>query len=337
MQQMLMRSTYTFVLGCLLMSTAPAQSDDESVSPLTDDGKLVQFERDIAPLLKEYCLECHGPEDAKNDFRVDDAEIFLDYLEPEDAANSTLYVDYLTIDDIDMLMPPVTHGGPLSVDQLALFRVWIDEGADWPEDFEFVEEEEGSEAEATPVPPVVGPKSLSERIWAAQGYLHPAPVHFPIALFLLGGGFVVLGWKWPSVGTQIPLTCLLLGSVTAIASSAMGWAFAPEQGYGFGWDLFDWDREVDVHRWSGVIVTAFSTVLALIALISLWKGSEKLTRVWKIGLLLCAGMVGAVGHQGGELSYGADFYPRAWRILTSGSADLPVEEIVEEIVEEVIE
>ena len=40
-----------------------------------------------------------------------------------------------------------------------------------------------------------------------------------------------------------------------------------------------------------------------------------LKRVWKIGLLVVAGMVGAVGHQGGELSYGADFYPRAFRIL----------------------
>ncbi len=23
----------------------------------------------------------------------------------------------------------------------------------------------------------------------------------------------------------------------------MGWAFAPEQGYGGGWNLMDWDRE----------------------------------------------------------------------------------------------
>ncbi|MDA9859154.1 cytochrome C, partial [Rubripirellula sp.] len=82
------------------------------------------------------------------------------------------------------------------------------------------------------------------------------------------------------------------------------------------WDLFDWDREVDVHRWSGLIVTLVSVVLAGVALMSLWKGSERLTKVWKVGLLACAGMVGAVGHQGGELSYGKDFYPRAWRILT---------------------
>lgn len=337
MQHLLMRSCWTLALSCLLTTTLLAQAEeDESVSPLNDDGKLVQFERDIAPILKKYCLECHGPDDAKNDFRVDDSEIFLDYVEPEDAESSTLYVDYLTIDDIDLLMPPTTHGGPLSASDLALLRVWINEGADWPSDYKFVTEPEQT-AEAETAPPAAGPKTLSERIWKAQGYLHPATVHFPIALFLLGAGFVVLGWKWPAVGTQIPLACLLLGAVTAVASSAMGWAFAPEQGYGFGWDLFDWDREVDVHRWSALIVTIVSFVCALIALISLWKGSERLTKTWKIGLLVCAGMVGAVGHQGGELSYGKDFYPRAWRILTDSGEEPPAEASVEQPADATVE
>jgi hypothetical protein len=34
-------------------------------------------------------------------------------------------------------------------------------------------------------------------------------------------------------------------------------------------------------------------------------------------------MVGAVGHQGGELSYGHDFYPKAFRILFGTSEDQP--------------
>ncbi len=142
----------------------------------------------------------------------------------------------------------------------------------------------------------------------------------------VGALFVVLGWIWPSVGTQIPLACLLLGAVSAVVATLMGWAFAPEQGYGSGWNLLDWDREVDVHRWSGAIVSVASSVFAIIALLAIWKDSPSLTKTWKIGLLVCAGMVGAVGHQGGEMSYGADFYPKAWRILT-GTSDQPVEAI----------
>lgn len=320
--------TLSVSIGLLIHATAAAQESAEAseevdvVSPLDEEGRLVTFERDIVPILKERCLECHGPEDAKNDFRVDDRDLMLDYIEPEDTESSTLYVDYLTIDDEDMLMPPKTHGGPLSAGELALIRVWIEEGANWPEDFEFPAEGEQAETAAAPAPQ---PKSLSDRIWMAQGFLHPATVHFPIALLSVGALFVVLGWKWPSIGTQVPLACLLLGAVSALVATLMGWAFAPEQGYGGGWSSFDWDREVDMHRWSGVIVSIASCLFALIALVAVWKDSESLTKVWKVGLLLCAAMVGAVGHQGGEMSYGADFYPKAWRILTGQSETPEVE------------
>lgn len=314
----------SLVISCattlLSVGAALAQESDpdssaveETTSPLDESGRLVRFERDIAPILRDACLECHGPEDAKNDFRVDDPEVLMDYIEPEDVESSSMFIDYLTIDDEDMLMPPESHGGPLRPSELALIRVWIEEGAHWPEGFQLVAQ--AAETEAPPTA-LVAPKTLSERVWAAQGYLHPATVHFPIALFLLGAGFVLLGWKWPSVGTQVPMACLLLGCLSSIASTVMGWSFAVEQGFGSGWNFFDWDREIDVHRWSGLIVTIVSSIVAVIALLAIWKDSRSLTRTWKLGLLVCAGMVGAVGHQGGELSYGADFYPKAWRILT---------------------
>lgn len=296
-----------------LAQESSIEGDPGPVFPLDEEGRLVQFQRDIAPILRDRCLECHGPEDAKNDFRVDDRDMVMDYIEPEDFESSTMYVDYLTIDDADMLMPPETHGGPLTSQELALIRVWIQEGADWPEETEI--SRVAAQADQTVRPPASQPESVPERVWVAQGVLHPATVHFPIALFLLGGGFVVLGWKWPSVGTQIPLACLLIGAVSAVAASAMGWAFAPQQGYGSGWDFLDWDREIDVHRWSGVIVAIVSGFFAIVALIALWKDSRSLTTVWKAGLLFCALVVGLVGHQGGELSYGKDLYPKAFRIL----------------------
>lgn len=334
MRRLDLKSTFSaFVLALLLLPCGVSRAQDsadaqtaELVSPLDDEGRLVQFDRDIAPILQKHCLECHGPEDAKNDFRVDEQDLMMDYIEPEDAESSSMYIDYLTIDDEDMLMPPKEHGGPLSAGELALIRVWINEGAHWTEGYVFSESSDGAIV-APPPPPVAPPQTLSDRVWVAQGFLHPATVHFPIALFLLGGGFVVLGWKWPSVGTQIPLACLLLGAASAIAATLMGWAFAPEQGYGGSWNILQWSREVDTHRWSGVVVTILSTVLAIIALVALWKDSDSLTNVWKVGLLVCAAMIGAVGHQGGEMSYGSDFYPRAWRILIGASEQEDVQVI----------
>lgn len=277
---------------------------------------------DIAPILQSRCLECHGPKDAKNDLRVDDRSMLMNYVEPGDLEASSLYVDYLTIDDEEMLMPPKSHGGPLSAGELALIRVWIEEGANWPEEFEF--SSTGPQAEASS-PAVTVPKSMGERVWKAQGFLHPATVHFPIALLTVVL-FVVLGWMWPSIGTQIPLACLLLGAASAVVATLMGWSFAPQQGYAENWNVLDWDREVDAHRWSGVIVSIAASVFALISLLAVWRKSESLTRVWKIGLLICAAMVGAVGHQGGEMTYGSDLYPKAWRILT-GQTDAPASQV----------
>lgn len=282
---------------------------------LDESGKLVRFERDIAPILRNRCLECHGPDDAKEDFRVDDPEVFLEFVEAGDVESSTLYIDYLTTEDEDLLMPPKAKQGPLSAAELALIRVWIDEGANWPEGFQL------SDVQTEPEPPRENAQSVADRVWRAIGYLHPATIHFPIALFLLGAVFTVVGWKWPAVGTQIPLACLLIGTMFAIASTAMGWSLAPTKGYGEGWTFLSFQRDVDAHRWSGVIVTLIACLSSIIAIMAYWKDSIRLHRIWRIGLLFCGIAVGLVGHQGGEMTYGRDFYPEMFRVLI-GQNDL---------------
>ncbi|QDS95784.1 Planctomycete cytochrome C [Roseimaritima multifibrata] len=290
--------------------------------PLDEDGNLVLFSRDIAPIFRGHCLECHGPEDAKADFRIDDRELTLEYIEPEDHAASPLYADYIASQYEDTLMPPTAHGNPLLPAEIALIRTWISEGANWPE---------GESIEAIGVTPeevietLAEPKSLPLRLWVFQGFFHPATVHFPIALFLVGGLFVVLGLKWPSVGTQVPLVCLLIGTPTAIASSTMGWAFAKQLGYG---SLFDASKEIFWHRWSGIIVAVLSVVLTIIAIRAIRCGSAGLNKTWKIGLVILAGMVGLVGHQGGELHYGEDFYPKAFEQLLGSPDQAPIDEPV---------
>lgn len=317
------------LVGCYMVLVNSGMSQDAGsvgtapetfISPLDADGKLVQFARDIAPILRSRCLKCHGPEDAKNDFRVDDRDSMMDFLEPEDVDASSLYTDYLVVDDQDMLMPPPSHGGPLSLIELALIHTWISEGAVWPDGERLVESNVSETVEA-----MVLPKTFTERAWLAQGFLHPATVHFPVALLTVGALFVVVGWKWPELGTQIPMICLILGCISAIVASVMGWSFATEKGYG-SWSRFDEamiTRDIFWHRWGGVFVSAVSIICVVIAILSIRKDSPKLTFLWKFGLLACAGIVGAVGHQGGEMTHGEDFYPKAWRILTGSPPDPP--------------
>lgn len=303
------------VFGLTFLSGGQSRGDSAEDSPelrmaVDDEGRVVDFQRDIAPVFSRHCIECHGPDDAKNDFRVDDPDLVSDYVESEDVESSSLFTDYLTSDDDDMLMPPRSHGGPLSPAELALIRLWINEGADWPEGAVL----DGSMPAIPAAAASTENMGLVGRVWAFQGFLHPATVHFPIALLLLGGVFVVLGWKWPAIGTQIPLACLLIGAASSIGATMMGWSFSVEKGYG-SWSRFDFDAEIFWHRWSAVVVTILSTCFAVVALISLKSDNPKLTSVWKVGLLLVAGLVGAVGHQGGELTYGKDFYPKAFRVL----------------------
>ncbi|MFL3657801.1 MAG: c-type cytochrome domain-containing protein, partial [Opitutales bacterium] len=44
---------------------------------LNADAGAIQFHRDIRPIFEQSCVECHGPENQKSDFRVDDYESLL--------------------------------------------------------------------------------------------------------------------------------------------------------------------------------------------------------------------------------------------------------------------
>lgn len=318
-----------FALTLNILATPQISRAQEARSPIDDDGHVVNFARDIAPIFVAKCLECHAGDEAKAGFEIDDREIVLGYVEPEDPAGSMLYADYIATSDSDMLMPPANHGGPLSPGEITLIKTWIEEGASWPEDA--VVSEAGVEEAAVAGTEEVAPQSSVSRFWAFQGYFHPATVHFPIALLSIGGLFVVLGLKWPKLGTQVPLACLLLGSVSALVATAMGWGFAPERGYS-GYKV-GFDSEIDAHRWSGTIIAAISLLLALIALFSINRESKFLNFIWKGGLLFLAVSVGLVGHQGGELTYGKEFYAKAFERLTGKATEI-VENVEETVSEE---
>ncbi|MGV3483136.1 MAG: c-type cytochrome domain-containing protein [Planctomycetaceae bacterium] len=300
------------------LASSVASGQDEATVDLP--SRVVDFQRDIVPILESRCLECHGPEDAKNDFRVDDQDSFMGFIEPGDVDGSSLWTDYLRTDDTDLQMPPVDHGGPLTPAELALVNVWISEGADWPEGTSFrsrtVAVDPGDSEEVAKTIQVVPtkPTSLLARIWAFQGYLHPATVHFPIALLLMGGLFVLVGLKYPAFGESVAVVCLLMGTLSSIAASAMGWSFASRQGYG-SWDRVDLDSEIFWHRWSAMVVTLMAITASIAAMVWLRRGGVRLGQFWKLSLLVIAVLVGAVGHQGGELTYGKTFYREAFHLL----------------------
>jgi hypothetical protein len=93
------------------------------------------FDKDIRPLLKERCVECHGPEKQKADLRLDAKPHAFKGGEsgaaivPAKSSASPLF-QRITASG-DERMPP--KGEPLTADQISKIKAWIDSGAEWPE------------------------------------------------------------------------------------------------------------------------------------------------------------------------------------------------------------
>ena len=97
----------------------------------------VDFEQQIKPILEFDCVRCHGPEKPKGGLRLDTRGGALKggdngpALVPGKPDQSPLYTSTILPADDDKHMPP--KGDPLKKDQTELLRVWIEQGAAWPE------------------------------------------------------------------------------------------------------------------------------------------------------------------------------------------------------------
>ena len=278
----------------------------------TEPSKITDFARDIAPVLQVKCASCHEGEKAKNGFIISDRDALLGFVEPGDAASSSLWTDYLVQPSRDTLtdslvMPP---DGPLSASQLAIFKLWIDEGANWPEGLllNFRDKE-------APVPQTQGTTSMGVKVYRAIGYFHPAMVHFPIALFFVGGACAFLSYFLGLRCQTTAFQCMAFAAVASVLTVVMGWSFADTQGYP-AWDQLPSNNathdEVNFfnHRWFGTLTAALGLVCVALGLLARRNKSSTLNHAWRIGAIALAFLVGMVGHQGGELVYG-DIFDKA--------------------------
>ncbi|WP_235963692.1 DUF1553 domain-containing protein [Tautonia rosea] len=115
------------LLGMLLAAVQPVVR--------ADDAGLAAYEGQIRPLLKERCYACHGALKSQAGLRLDTVAAMLDggdsgpAIEPGDSEFSPLVERILEHDDA-LRMPP--EGEPLTEDQIAIIRSWIDSGAAAP-------------------------------------------------------------------------------------------------------------------------------------------------------------------------------------------------------------
>lgn len=288
------------VLAALLFATGSVSAQDA-----VQNENSIDFARDIKPIFEASCVRCHGVDQQEGDFRVDDKDNLLDYVDPGDSEFSQLF-ELITATD-DTLMPPAEEGGPLAAEAIDKIKRWINEGADWPEGVtidmpppEVVEriKEEVKQAQETKDKQEGSGQLLLEVI----GLLHPVFLHFPVALLIGGAFFAVLGFRGESPMSDAAYYCLWLAAWIAVLTCLSGWYFAIDKNY-LNWQSFDFNRSIDIHRWGGIIVSVLTFLLALMAARSRRRDPYGTGAAWKFGLILVAGLTGFVAHHGGKMTH----------------------------------
>ena len=111
-----------------------AASDKRGINGVVWD-KPVDFKRDVYPLLKTRCFDCHAGEKPESGFRLDVHRELLGYssgdvlAEPGRSRGSRL-IEVLTAEAEEDRMPP-DGDDPLSDQQIAMLAAWIDQGMRW--------------------------------------------------------------------------------------------------------------------------------------------------------------------------------------------------------------
>ena len=105
------------------------------VFTFTTTHQPVDFTSQVKPIINKYCITCHGGVRQKGGFSLLFREEALAKTEsgkraiiPGDAANSEM-IRRITLNDPEERMP--YRHDPLSKENIAILRRWINEGAHW--------------------------------------------------------------------------------------------------------------------------------------------------------------------------------------------------------------
>lgn len=126
------RSSWRFWSLTVILSVTGSSWGAES-DPLPG---VVEFNRDIRPVLAENCFFCHGPDKNKRkaDLRLDTAEGLVGKegmkgtVVPGKPGDSELFRRIMS-NDPEMKMPPHDSGKSLTAREIALLKKWIEQGA----------------------------------------------------------------------------------------------------------------------------------------------------------------------------------------------------------------
>jgi uncharacterized membrane protein len=139
---------------------------------------------------------------------------------------------------------------------------------------------------------VTGPQVLH-----LLGKLHPAVVHFPIALITIAAVLESLQLlrRKPMLHAATP-ACLVFGALSGVVAAAFGWFL--EDAEGGGGAVMDW------HKWVGITAASIGVIAAFFLIRA--AASDRARLILRATLFLGAALVGLTGYLGGELVFGTN-------------------------------
>lgn len=128
------------LLACICSSALPVwgqiqAGNEESAIPDAEPRK-VDFVREVQPILRENCFECHSGDTNEGGLNLSLHSAAMQggdggpVLVAGDSEASVL-LQLVSGSDKDRMMPPEGNE-PLSAKQIDILRAWIDQGAEWP-------------------------------------------------------------------------------------------------------------------------------------------------------------------------------------------------------------
>ena len=95
----------------------------------------VDYLRDVVPVLREHCLDCHGPSEQESELRLDNMTFALlgggsgERAVVPGSSEKSYLIELVTSDDSNIRMPP--DGERLSDNQVATLKAWIEDKERW--------------------------------------------------------------------------------------------------------------------------------------------------------------------------------------------------------------
>jgi hypothetical protein len=112
----------------LAQDVVPAQPPSTSPAP----PATVDYAKQVRPIFEKYCYQCHGNGQSKGGVRLDLKEKAMMHITAGNPVRSDVYRSITRSLGASDRMPPVSKDQPKDGD-VAIIKLWIEQGADWPE------------------------------------------------------------------------------------------------------------------------------------------------------------------------------------------------------------